>query len=45
MSSATLSNATIADAPLASTRWERNVPVYGFPVVNQFFLGLWSWFW
>ena len=23
-----------------SSRWERNVPVYGFPVVNGFFLGL-----
>ncbi|HET9308466.1 MAG TPA: Ni/Fe-hydrogenase cytochrome b subunit [Candidatus Sulfotelmatobacter sp.] len=23
-----------------SRRWERNVPVYGFPVVNGFFLGL-----
>ena len=23
-----------------SNRWERNVPVYGFPVVNGFFLGL-----
>ena len=25
---------------LNSNRWERTVPVYGFPVVNQFFLGL-----
>lgn len=25
---------------LNSDRWERTVPVYGFPVVNQFFLGL-----
>ena len=23
-----------------SSRWERNVPVYGFPVVNGFFVGL-----
>ena len=25
---------------LNSNRWERGVPVYGFPIVNGFFLGL-----
>src|SRR5246127_5027349 len=39
MSAATTSN-IVADIDRASTRWERNVPVYGFPVVNGFFLGL-----
>ena len=45
MSATTTSSATITTArasidPARSTRWERNVPVYGFPVVNGFFLGL-----
>ncbi len=34
---------TIATANIDRDRgncWERNVPVYGFPVVNRFFLGL-----
>ncbi len=29
------------DRPITN-RWERNVPVYGFPVVNGFFIGLLS---
>ena len=28
------------DIDARANRWERNVPVYGFPVVNSFFLGL-----
>ncbi|MGO8797297.1 MAG: NrfD/PsrC family molybdoenzyme membrane anchor subunit [Candidatus Sulfotelmatobacter sp.] len=31
---------TDRDRDLSSNRWERNVPVYGFPVVNKFFIGL-----
>ena len=30
--------ASVDHAPCS--RWERNVPVYGFPVVNGFFFGL-----
>src|SRR5271165_5875580 len=39
MSAVTTTAATNIDRS-RSTRWERNVPVYGFPVVNGFFLGL-----
>ena len=38
MSAATTTAASMNRIP--SNRWERNVPVYGFPVVNGFFLGL-----
>jgi len=45
MSSATITNApvtikTIKTTPVAKTRWERAVPVYGVSVVNPFFLVL-----
>jgi Polysulphide reductase len=31
----------VADIDRArSSRWERNVPVFGFPVINGFFLGM-----
>ncbi|MGA8489634.1 MAG: hypothetical protein WB711_04380 [Terriglobales bacterium] len=35
-----MSTATINNTPSNTTRWERAVPVYGFPVVNRFFLVL-----
>ena len=37
-----MSTATIGNAPVTirEARWERAVPVYGFPVVNGFFLAL-----
>src|SRR5208283_1249350 len=37
-----MSTATIGNAPGTTNegRWERAVPVYGFPVVNGFFLAL-----
>src|SRR5271157_2612175 len=35
-----MSTATMSNAPTNKVRWERAVPVYGFPVVNQFFLVL-----
>ena len=37
-----MSSASIRSAPdtLRYARWERAVPVYGFPVVNRFFLVL-----
>ena len=35
-----MSTATASVERAAGNRWERNVPVYGFPVVNGFFLGL-----
>ena len=35
-----MSSATMSNTPTHRTRWERAVPVYGFPVVNRFFLVL-----
>ena len=36
-----MSTATLSNAPVAiKARWERAVPVYGFPVVNRSFLVL-----
>lgn len=40
MSAATTTSIVTAGDRASSTRWERNVPVYGFPVVNGFFLAL-----
>ena len=37
----TAARRSIDRAP-SSNRWERTVPVYGFPVVNGFFLGLFA---
>ena len=38
--SATTANIEPTSDRARSNRWERNVPVYGFPVINGFFLGL-----
>src|SRR5271167_3332641 len=35
-----MSSTTITNASNPTSRWERAVPVYGFPVVNRFFLAL-----
>jgi hypothetical protein len=35
-----MSTAAINTSRPATTRWERAVPVYGFPVINKFFLVL-----
>ena len=40
MIAATTTSAATDSDRAPSTRWERNVPVYGFPVVNGFFLAL-----
>jgi len=41
MSTATITNAPVTTpVPTNETRWERAVPVYGFPVVNGFFIAL-----
>ena len=40
MSATTTTSAAATIDRSRNNRWERNVPVYGFPVVNGFFLGL-----